>query len=175
MTLFGWKSQHLVMLYFVDTFVSFACLFILFYLNGGDASASPGTWPNVATPPRYRREDIPKLLFVVVMFGVVFGFALGFPVFLQVRGGDELRDPGFLAGAAIQMMAAAHVFVVTDRDLRGRKPAAARSIVRRRMAFVALRWIVLFAVALILPFAPAMVLAYVAASVYLELRPPPLE
>ena len=56
-----------------------------------------------------------------------------------------------------------------------RKRADCDALLKSRFGFVLLRWVAVFAVGLTVAWAPLLIIAYVAASVYFEIRPPPPE
>ncbi len=171
--LFGWNAQYLVLLYFLDSIVSFAALAVWDGITTGNAP--PGTWPAGSRPPG---EDSHGFLGIALAFLFAAGlFAIigGLPVVLLIDVSKAIRDPWLLLGAGAQLAAAAQALVITRREVRGLRKRDLKETIAGRMLFVSVRWLATLIAGEYLAHAFLMVVAYAAASVYFELYPPSLE
>jgi hypothetical protein len=169
MVFLGWKSEPLVVLYFLDTVVSVVCLAVLLATNMEDIEAD-----SPPTGPRRRpltSEEVAGFTFALGMLLVVIGIATAMPVYSRIEHTGVLHERSLWVGAVLQSIAAAQAHRTMQHQLRPLPASAAAPILKGRVVVVLLRWVALFVVALVLPWAPLMVLAYAGASVWFELRP----
>jgi hypothetical protein len=173
MLLLGWQAEHLVLLYYFDSIVSFAALAVLAGIFWDVPPRSTGIWPAGSKPPSTvvpPKPGVGKIALGAVSLGGFFAAVGGLPVFLLMNVSKAIHDPVFLTGAGFQVLAVSQAFVATYRQLRGRKDID--EFMHSRMAFMAVRWLATIIVAEYLPFPFLVVVAYAAASVYFELHPP---
>lgn len=137
----GWNAQNVMVLYFVDTLLSFVVLF------AGVA--------RMVAPPITDDGWAARLNTEVGMIGagvfcmLAIAFPLGLPLFFMV-GGDvdwkALLEPDFTAALVWQVIAAGWAYVEMWRALQ--HATAEQLRLKRRFALVFLRWIAVIMVAM---------------------------
>jgi hypothetical protein len=166
----GWKAQNVMVLYFVDTLLSFVVLFA-------------GVVRKIA-PPITDDGWAARLNGEVGMLGagvfcmLAIAFPLGLPLLFMMGGHLDWRallEPDFTAALVWQVIAAAWAYVELWRALQHATPEQLR--LKRRFALVFLRWVGVIMVAMspipmlfgfsAIPF----VALYIALTVFAEIAP----
>jgi len=168
----GWSPASVLVLYFVDTFLSLGGVLLLVaaHVTGNDAGKRFAGW-----------KDWAKAVIGLAIFGAIMAFPLAFP--LVVVLGEDLgmktlaHDRGFLIGLGWQILFALHALVRQHRELTLRSDDD--RVLAHRALFLIARWVVMFmgtVTGLVGMLGPAiggfvMVAIYSGASVYFELFP----
>jgi hypothetical protein len=167
MVFLGWRADRLVLLYFLDTMVSVVAVLTL------GAIYSKEMWGG----ERRTLKNALGMVFAIPILAGVLALPLSLPVFamagFSMDALQALDDHAFRIGLLAQLFMAAMDFIRTAWEVR--KGADCDATLKSRLAVVLLRWVAVFAVGLTVSWAPLLIIAYVAASVYFEIRPPPPE
>jgi len=167
MVFLSWKADRMVALYFIDTMVSVFSVFALGLLYSKELRENE---------PRTLKNALAMVIALPVLTGVL-ALPLSLPVFamtgFSMKALLALDDPVFRLGLLAQLLLAAMDFFRTAWQVR--KSADCDALLKSRFAYVLLRWVAVFAVGLSVPWAPLLIVAYVGASIYFEIRPPPPE
>ncbi|MEP7274927.1 MAG: DUF6498-containing protein [Betaproteobacteria bacterium] len=171
---FHWSAANLLILYFIDTLLAVAVIVAGFLYSQFPDEEAEGLAARLNTIVGYAAGA----LFLALLFAV----PLGMPIFILVFGvGDVsfmgmLRDPGFQAGLGLQAVASLVSFRDLVAALHRYTPEALG--LKRRFAFVMLRWVGTMIVAyvpltfLLGRFGPLLlVVVYIALTIFAELMP----
>ena len=169
---FHWSTTNVLLLYFLDTILSFGVIFA-----GLAKSFSP------AKPNGVRARVKSELAYVLVAFLLcaLFGIPLGLPVGLAlgVAGftfSGALADHSLRVGALWQCAMALWSYIGLYRALDTHSPSELR--LKQRFGLILMRWVFVLVVCYLgLGFVPGnigvflLVVAYVAASIFAEMAP----
>lgn len=160
MVLLGWSAPYLLLLYYVDTLVSLAAVFLLLF-----------TYVKELGVDVRDAAELPKILTAVVLMTLVIGAVFGFPVLLvSMITHAAFDDIELRWGLLGQLLFGCMGFLTMSAEMRRASDPAAR--VKKRFAFVMARWIAVFTACIFVPWGPLLVAVYAGASAWLEIRPP---
>lgn len=173
----GWSAGNLLVLYYLDTILSFAVVMVLIagHVTGLGGAGTRGR-------PIRGPLDWVKACAGSLLGAILIGLPLGVPLVFVLSAFDwsisaALADRGFLAGLAMQTAGSIYGGLQAHRDLLARSDD--ERVLKQRAAFIFARWLVVLIVAfsgvsgLLGPWigGTLIVLAYAGASVYFELFP----
>ena len=174
---FGWSAGNLLVLYYLDTVLSFAVV-ILLVARHVTGLGKPGERGRPLTGPL----DWIKASLGSLLGAVLIGLPLGVPLVWTLAAFDwslsaALADRSFLTGLGLQIAGSIYGAIQAHGDLLARSDD--ERVLKRRAAFVVARWLVVLAVAftgvagLLGPWVGGtlIVLVYAGATVYFELFP----
>jgi hypothetical protein len=171
---FHWSAANLLILYFIDTLLAVGVIAAGFCYHLFPVEEAEGVAARINTIFGYAAGG--------AIVAAIIAIPLGMPIFILVFGvGDVsarelVRDQGFLLGLALQAIAS----LVSFRDLvvALHKHTPDQLGLKRRFAFVFLRWVgMLFVAFTPIPYALGrygafvLVIVYVALTIYAELKP----
>ncbi|MEP6942970.1 MAG: hypothetical protein ABI981_08540 [Betaproteobacteria bacterium] len=169
---FHWSAANVLILYFVDTLLSFAVIF------AGLAKALD-TEPRNDVLARFKGEFI--YVFVALFISAFIGIPIGMPVGIALATSDfsfqfALHDESLCNGLIVQALLSVWSYMELRRALATYSPDQLK--LKRRFGFVFMRWFaVLFACYVLLDFMGgnlavyALVLVYIGASIFAEVAP----
>lgn len=175
--LLGWSAADLLVLYYLDTVLSFAVVVLLIarHITGLGKPGKRGT-------PFHGPLDWARGAAGALLGAALIGLPLGVPLFIMLAQFDwsiatALADRAFVSGLAVQAAGSVYGCVQAHRDLLARDDD--EHVLKHRAAFVVDRWMVVLVAAmtgLAAVFGPRfggalVLLAYAGASVYFELYP----
>ena len=168
----GWSPASVLVLYFIDTFLSLGAVILLVavHVTGNDAGKRFTSW-----------KDWAKACIGLAILGAIMAFPMAFPLLIVLGDDFGMRElssqRGFVAGIAWQLAFSMYAVVRQHRDLLQRHDDD--RVLARRAIFLVARWVVMFMATvpgLLSLLGPSiggflMVAIYGGASVYFELFP----
>ncbi len=169
---FHWSTTNVLVLYFLDTMLSFGVIFA-----GLAKTFSPAKPDTAGTRVKAEFTNV----YVALLLCGLFAIPLGMPVGLAlgaagVTFGEALADPSLRVGVFWQCAAALWSYIGLHRALETHSPSELR--LKQRFGLILMRWVVVLVVCYSgLGFAPGsigvflLVVAYVAGSIFAEIAP----